>query len=82
MAEEYYKISFLNPSSAHLFIHILKSEAEPMGQKKIPQVVILLESPSFYIKATYALIRGNNEEWDKIIKDRWNKILSWCPRIK
>ena len=80
--EQDYTVRFSNPSDGHLFMHVLKSSAVPIGTKKIPQIEVLLKSPSFHISAVYALERGSNDEWDKKIKDRWNKILSWCPREK
>lgn len=79
-----YFIEFSNIADQPLFIQALKSEAKPVD--KIPEVTILLESPSLYVKATYALVHKGSRNYQAIksisIIDWWNKQQKWCPRKK
>lgn len=77
-----YSIEFSDTANQPLFIQELKSEAVYVG--KTPQVTVLLESPSLYVKATYALIHKGARDYQPVkavnIIKWWNKQQTWCPR--
>ena len=79
-----YSIEFSIVTDQPLFIQDLISSANPIGKNKIPQVTILLESPSLYVKATYALVHKGTRTYQPIksisIIDWWEKQQRWCPR--
>ena len=77
-----YFIEFSNVTDQPVFIQALKAAAKLVGKNKIPQVVVLLTSPSLYVKATYALIHRGTKNYQNIklinIVDWWNKQQRWC----
>ena len=77
-----YSIEFSNVANQPLFIQALKSAAVLMG--KIPQVTVLLESQSLYVKATYALVHKGAKDYQAVkainIIEWWSKQQKWCPR--
>ncbi len=84
--KEDYHIEFSHITDQPLFIQALKSAAKPTGKNKIPKVTVLLESPSLYVKATYALIHKGAKNYQEVetmnIIEWWNKQQTWCPRKK
>ena len=79
-----YSIEFSHVTDQPLFIQALKSAAAI--ENKIPQVTILLESPSLYVKATYALIHKGTKDYQPFkimnIIDWWNRQQTWCPKLR
>ena len=77
-----YSISFSNDADQPLFMQALKSAAKP-DKNQVPQVTILLESPSLYVRATYALIHKGARQYQPIktmnILKWWSKQQKWCP---
>ena len=81
-SKEDYSIEFSDFTDQPLFIQALKTEAKPVDT--IPQVTILLKSPSLYVKATYALIYKGSRNYQALksinLIEWWNKQQRWCPR--
>ena len=81
-----YSIEFSQITDQPLFIQALKSVAVTDGKNKVPHVTILLESPSLYVKATYALIHKGTKDYQPFktvnIIDWWSRQQTWCPRLK
>ena len=77
-----YSISFSKDADQPLFIEALKSAAKP-AENQVPQVTILLESPSLYVRATYNLIHKGARQYQPIktmnIISWWSKQQKWCP---
>ena len=77
-----YVIEFSKEADQPLFIQALKS-ATKLAENQIPQVTILLESPSLYVSATYALIHKGSRQYQPIktmnILKWWSKQQKWCP---
>ena len=79
-----YSIKFSKDADQPLFIQTLKSAAKPLENSNIPQVTLLLESPSLYVSATYALVYKGSRNYQPIksmnILKWWSKQQNWCPR--
>ena len=79
----YYFIKFSEQASQNSFIQALKLAATPIKNSHTPQVTILLESPSFNVKATYALIHKGHRQYQVMksmnIIEWWSKQQEWCP---
>ena len=79
-----YSISFAKDTDQPLFIKALKAAAKLA--ENIPQVTLILESPSLYVRATYALIYKGTRNYQPIktmnILKWWSKQQSWCPLEK
>ena len=77
-----YFIEFAKDADQPLFIEALKSSAKP-AKNQVPQVTILLESPSLYVRATYNLIHKGARQYQPIktmnIISWWSKQQKWCP---
>ena len=77
-----YRIELSEEADQPLFIKALMSAAKSSAEG-IPQVTVLLESPSLHVKATYSLISGGGRQYKLIrrmnIIEWWNKQLKWCP---
>ena len=78
-----YSIKIVKEADQPLFIQALMSAAKPSA-KGIPQVTVLLESPSLYVKAAYALIHKGARQYQPIktmnIRKWWSKQQKWCPK--
>ena len=78
-----YFIEFAKDADQPLFIQALKEASKP-AENQIPQVTVLLESPSLSVKATYALIHKGARQYQAIktmnILNLWSKQLKWCPQ--
>ena len=79
-----YSIKFVNDADQPLFIKALKSAAKSSQSSNIPQVTLVLESPSLYVRSTYSLIHKGARTYQLIksinILEWWSKQQSWCPR--
>ena len=77
-----YSISFSKDADQPLFIQALLSAAK-LSAKGIPQVTLILESPSLYVGATYVLIYRGARQYQPIrtmnIMEWWRKQQKWCP---
>lgn len=77
-----YSIRFSKESDEPLFIQALKDSARLKNQ--IPQVTIFLESPSLFVKATYALRYKGTKQYQDVnsmnIIDIWSRQQKDCPQ--
>ena len=78
-----YSIGFSKDAEQPMFIQALQSAAKPLENSNIPQVTLLLESPSLYVSATYALVYKGSRNYQPIksmnILKWWSKQQKWCP---
>lgn len=77
-----YSISFSTDSDQPLFIQALLSAAKS-STEGVPQITLILESPSLYVSATYNLIHTGTKQYQPIqkmdIREWWRKQQKWCP---
>lgn len=77
-----YSIEFSKDADQPLFIQALKQAARA-AKNQMPQVTVLLKSPSLHVEATYALIHKGARNYQAIksmnILKWWGKQLKWCP---
>lgn len=77
-----YSIKIVKETDQPSFIKALMSAAKP-AKNNIPQVTVLLESPSLYVRATYNLVHKGTRQYHTIKKmniiDWWRKLQKWCP---
>ena len=77
-----YSIGISKEADQPLFIQALKSAAKP-AENNVPQVTLILESPSLYVRATYNLIHKGSREYQLFKKVNilkwWGKQQKWCP---
>ena len=77
-----YSIEFSEEADQPLFIQALKKAARP-AENQIPQVTVLLESPSLSVRATYNLIHKGARQYQPIktmnVLKWWSKQQKWCP---
>ena len=77
-----YSINFSKNSDQPLFVQNLLMMAKP-STEGVPQITLILESPSIYVRATYNLIHKGTRQYQPIksmnIMEWWRKQRKWCP---
>ena len=78
-----YSIGFDNPENQRKFIQTFEPIGRYSAGKNPPQAILVLQSPSIQVRATYALIHPSTENYKKFksvnISNWWSKQLAWCP---